>query len=321
MVKAALAGQRGSSRSVGPLAGVLLGCVISGCTVITTPGGAAPHDAPSVPVLDRVAPLFWDAESGRRTGGEARLFELDDADRKSTLSAWYQLSYVPGSDRLRVYEGSPRTDRGPSSDIAKSQRTAWQVAGLLLNRDRAGGELPGWARPRTGSTDGTSAGLLYTLTDLDLLTPGRLAASLRVAATGTIGSDGVVTAVRLVDAKLAAARLAGSDVVFSPDFPDGSGHVTTIPSHRGERSSTRTIGDWLNTGGYEDAGRAAAQHPGEAALVVVDDVRQVLAWLCGRTMQAVTCALAHTAAAVPAPAAHPSQRPVEAHVSLTASPR
>jgi hypothetical protein len=168
-------------------------------------------------------------------------------------------------------------------------------------------QLPGWARPRTGAADGTSAGVLFALADIDLLTPGSLAGDLRVAATGSIGSDGTVTAVRLVDAKVAAARLAAADVVFAPDFPTGAGPVTRVSSHGGEPTVDRAIGDWLNTGGFEAAGRAAASRSG-TALVQIDDVRQALAWLCGRTGLRLTCDVARAAASVPLIVARPSLR-------------
>jgi hypothetical protein len=178
---------------------------------------------------------------------------------------------------------------------------AWHVATVVLGR--AGGlarpgELPAWARPRTGGGDGSSAGLLFALADLDLATPGALAGGLRVAATGTVGSDGAVTSVRMVEAKLAAARLIPADVMFAPELPAGTPGVTVVPSHAGWPAADRAIGDWLNTDGYEVAGRAARGSTG-IALVSVDDARQALAWLCGRTAGAVVCAVAHAAAAVP----------------------
>jgi hypothetical protein len=88
--------------------------------------------------------------------------------------------------------------------------------------------------------------------------------------------NGTVTAVRGVDAKLAAARLAGADLVFAPDFPAGAPAATRVLSHRGRPTADRPIGDWLNTLGFEAAGRTAPTRPG-LALVQIDDVRQALA--------------------------------------------
>ena len=69
--------------------------------------------------------------------------------------------------------------------------------------------------------------------------------------------------------------------------------------HQGPRTADRTIGDWLNTAGYEHAGRIAATHPDTLALVPIHDIRQALSWLCGRTQRPATCTLADTAAATP----------------------
>lgn len=125
-----------------------------------------------------------------------------------------------------------------------------------------------------------------------------------MAATGAIRSDGVVTPVRHVDAKLAAARLADPDVVFVPTTPTETSDVTTVASHRGAATPDRVIGGWLNTRRYEQAGRLAGSQPGTVDVaVVVDDIRQALSWLCGRTRRPATCALADGAAGVALPAA------------------
>jgi predicted S18 family serine protease len=260
-------------------------------------------------VVDEPAPFFWDDEAARPAGGEAARFELEDPSQAPDLSAWYHLSYIPGGQRLRVYEHSPRTSLGLDSAIAKSERVAWRVAIDLLGPPVGGGDIPTWARPRTGNTDGPSAGLLFALASLDVLTAGPLAASLRVAGTGAIGSDGVITAVRMIDAKLAAARLASVDVFFAPEVSADRAAAPHVVSHLGRPAAERAIGDWLNTAAYERAGRAATLHPGTLAVVEVDDIRQALAWLCGRTERAETCAIAHDAAAVPLRAARPYVAP------------
>jgi hypothetical protein len=264
--------------------------------------------ASASPVLDVPAPFFWDHEHNRRAGARAARFELDDPELASDMSAWYHLAYVVGGDRLQVFEHNPPTTMSATSTIAKAQNVAWHVAKSVL--DGSGGvakvgELPDWARPRTDNASGTSGGLLYALAYLDLLSSGRLAAYLHVAATGAIGSDGVITAVRLVDAKLAAARLADADVFFAPSLPANTAQTTTVASHNGHPTAERSIGDWLNTAGYEAAGRIAASHPDALALVTVRDIRQALAWLCGRTQQAETCDFAHASAATTVSTARP----------------
>ena len=285
-------------------------CLLIVTLVLGEGATASGVSTPAQETLDAPAPFFWDASTHQRAGGEADRFELDDPTRIDGQSAWYHLSYVPGGSRLRVHEHSPATTRGPDSAIGLSADVAWHVATVVLGRAGGAarpGELPAWARPRTGDGDGSSAGLLFALADIDVVTPGALAGGLRVAATGTIGSDGVVTSVRLVEAKLAAARLARVEVMFAPEFPTGTPGVTVVPSHAGTPATDRAIGDWLNTDGYESAGRDARRSAG-IALVSVDDVRQALAWLCGRTANAVSCAVAHAAASVPIASARPYTR-------------
>ena len=299
--------------------------VTASVTVVLTaslaPGVAAGRGPAATlsPVVDVPAPFFWDTQSHRRAGGDADRFELDDPGRVGEMSTWYFLTYVVGGDRLQLHEHNPATSSRPGADIALSENVAWHVANTILGRASGlahGAEIPAWARPRTGVADGTSAGLAFALADLDLLTGGRFAGNLHVAATGSVGSDGVVTAVRMVAAKLAAARLAHPEVVFAPEFPPETADVTRLASHRGALAPERAIGDWLGMASYEAAGRDAATRPRTTALVEVDDVRQAVAWLCGRTNISTTCALADAAAAMPLRVARPYAFP---EVSATPS--
>ena len=304
-----------------PVLGVAAGLLLSGPTHVALPVQLASHHVASTgPVVDVAAPFFWDRQRNERVGGRAYRFELDDPGHGPDMSAWYYLAYVVGGDRVQVYEHNAPTTQGPDSAIAKSENIAWHVATTLLGQTSGiarPGEIPDWARPRTDNVEGSSAGLLYALADLDLLTPGRLAGELRVAATGSILGDGVITAVRHVDAKLAAARLSDPDVFFAPHIPPDSGAVTTVVYHQGERTADRTIGDWLNTAGYEHAGRIAATHPDILALVPIHDIRQALSWLCGRTQRPATCTLADITAATPLPIARPYNPPHTQPVAVT----
>jgi len=123
--------------------------------------------------------------------------------------------------------------------------------------------------------------------------------------------------VRMVDAKLAAARAGGADVFFTPERPSAA-PAAAIASHAGRPAPERTIGDWLATAAYEAAGRAArGTPPGTAAVVVVDDVRQAIAWLCGRTQLDATCAVAHAAAGAALGAARPLSSTVPSPTAAT----
>ncbi len=150
---------------------------------------------------------------------------------------------------------------------------------------------------RTGNNIGPSAGLIFALAYIDLLTPGPLAGELRVAGTGGIAIDGLAFRVTGIDVKIATAMLDATHVIFITERPTSIDDVTIIES-RSIRLPTpgRTFAQLLNTSGYEQAGRVAAGHPGKVAVVVVHELRQALAWLCGRTGSASTCAVAHASA-------------------------
>ena len=69
----------------------------------------------------------------------------------------------------------------------------------------------------TGRVSGPSAGLAFTLTILDELTPGDLTGGKKVAVTGTIGADGSVGPIGGAQQKAVTARRRGSEAVPRPD--------------------------------------------------------------------------------------------------------
>ena len=248
--------------------------------------------------VDVPSPRSFAADGVGRRGGRAARIELADGGRHQ-LSTFYRLAYVDGGTRLQLFEHYPATTTGPAADMAISQATAWKFANRVVGTPGSA-TVPRWAHVATGGDTGLSAGLIFTLADIDALTPGALAGNLRIAGTGGIGSDGVVTPAFGLDAKLAAAMLADPDVVFVTGTPPGTTHHTVIAAH-----STRLVdagvgaGEWLNVGAFRRAGRLAAADPGSTAVVEVHDVRQALAWLCGRTGIATSCDVARRAADVP----------------------
>jgi hypothetical protein len=235
-------------------------------------------------------------------GGEAARIELGDG-RNAGLSAWYRLAYVEGGTGLRVFEHYAATTRTADSDIVQSENDAWRLANEAVgpvNGPTASNHLPRSAWFRTGDNTGPSAGMMFTLAYIDLLTPGLLIGNLRVAGTGGIGNDGVVFPVSNVEVKVAAALLARPDVVFTPRPSKLVEHTTIIESeHTRIPDDGYTVGEWLNVRGYEQAGRDAARRPGTIAFVVVHDFRQALAFLCGRTNNATTCSVAQRSATIP----------------------
>ncbi len=255
------------------------------------------------PTVDVPAPESWGADDVPRRGGVAARIELVGNDFGDDSSVWYRLAYVDGGTRLQVFEHYAVGTRGPEADIVASQHTAWQVASDIVGPDldsTASADLPDWARVNTGNDTGYSAGLIFTLAYLDVLTPGPLVGDLRVAGSGGIGSDGVVTPAFGLETKVAAALLTQPDVVFLTAALPLIDNVTVVESeHTRLPTAGYTVAEWLNLDGYEHVGRVAAAHAGTIALVAVHDLRQALAWLCGRTDNERTCTIAHKAASIP----------------------
>jgi hypothetical protein len=257
----------------------------------------------NVPTIDVEAPLFSGAAGQVRSGGQASRIELDDAELTARLSPWYRLAYVDGGTRLRVFDHYPTAISNPDADILGSETVAWQLANTVVGSSRgasAPDHLPYWARFRTGNDTGGSGGLMFTLAYIDALTPGALVGDLRVTGSGGIGPDGVVFPVSNLEVKVAAAMLTRPDVIFTTRPPKQTNHVTVVESQP-TRSPTAdlTVGEWLNVIGYQQAGRIAANQLGTVAVVVVHDLRQVLAWLCGRTESVIVCATARTSTSIP----------------------
>ena len=69
---------------------------------------------------------------------------------------------------------------------------------------------------------GPSAGMMYAITVLDLLTPEDLVKGHRIAGTGTIHSDETVGAIGGVRQKVFAARSVGAEYIMVPtdNYPD-----------------------------------------------------------------------------------------------------
>ncbi len=68
----------------------------------------------------------------------------------------------------------------------------------------------------SGDIGGPSAGLMWTLGLVDLLTPGALTKGRTIAGTGQIVPDGTVESVGGIEQKVAAAERAGASVFFAP---------------------------------------------------------------------------------------------------------
>ena len=103
-----------------------------------------------------------------------------------------------------------------AGDMEDSRDVATTVA--LQRLDRLGLEPDGKATVdiSAAGVDGNSAGLAFTLTILDLLTPGELTGGRSIGVTGTMEPDGDVGPVGSVDLKAVAMGQAGVDHLLVP---------------------------------------------------------------------------------------------------------
>jgi PDZ domain-containing protein len=69
----------------------------------------------------------------------------------------------------------------------------------------------------SGRVGGDSAGLAFTLSIIDELTPGELTGGHRVAVTGTMQTDGTIGAIGGVQQKVVAARKAKAELMLVPE--------------------------------------------------------------------------------------------------------
>jgi len=259
-----------------------------------------PIDTAIRPTIDVPASeSFATADVARRCGIAARI-DLVGGQVDHGSSAWYRLAYVDGGSRLQVFERYAVSSSPADPAMIGAQTTGWRVANEIVDPASRPRALPDWAHVHTGRDTGYSAGLMITLSYLDVLTPGPLAGGLRVAGSGGIGSDGVVMPVAGLDAKVAAAMLIHPQIVFTTSAPRGIRDVTVVESDHTRLAITgRTVAEQFNLNGFRHAGQDAASGHKAVAVVVVHDVRQALAYLCGHTARPATCTLADRAATLP----------------------
>lgn len=119
--------------------------------------------------------------------------------------------------------------------------------------DTASADLPFEVDIDSGAIGGPSAGLAFTLTLIDELTPGELTGGGQVAVTGTIRIDGTVGAIGGLAQKVSAVRQQGATVFI-------------VPTEQGEA----------------DLARAREVAGDDVEIVPVDDLDQALAALAER---------------------------------------
>ncbi len=125
----------------------------------------------------------------------------------------------PGATHTLTVErpaGGSSTTEVPITTEAAPNDPARAALGIAPEDRIAGFDLPIDVTIDSGNVGGPSAGLAFTLAVIDVLTPGELTGTHRVAVTGTIALDGSVGPVGGGVQKAIAVRNAGYDVFLVP---------------------------------------------------------------------------------------------------------
>ena len=147
-------------------------------------------------------------------GGD-RIIEVDDQPTPDFDSLVEVLRGLRSGDEVSV-----RATRGAdavSGSVTLGSRTTERIGISNANTQFRDAELPFEVDITTEEIGGPSAGLAFTLTILDVLTPGELTGGANVVVTGTIDRAGRIGAIGGVHQKAFAARDDGADVFIVPN--------------------------------------------------------------------------------------------------------
>ena len=184
------------------------------------------------------------------------LLELLSARSPGTVAAVTVEDSETGELRDAAITLGPHPDEGNDGGFIGISRVGERIEHM---------QLPFEVSISSGSVGGPSAGLAFTLSVMDLLTPGDLTGRKQVAVTGTIRLDGSVGDVGGVIQKAAAARRAGADLFI---VPAASAEVARTSSGEMPVVGVATL---------EDALDALAAHGGQVTdLALPSDVHQAV---------------------------------------------
>ncbi|WP_299035781.1 PDZ domain-containing protein [uncultured Pseudokineococcus sp.] len=148
---------------------------------------------------------------------------LDGGDVQTADALRARLQQVPPGQvaQVAVERGREALVVPVATAEAEDGRT---VLGVLLDPEV---EVPFEVDIRIDDIGGPSAGMVFALGLVDLLTPGPLTGGLHVAGTGTVSAEGAVGPIGGVRQKLVGAARAGAEVFLAPEANCGEvvGHV------------------------------------------------------------------------------------------------
>lgn len=174
--------------------------------------------------IDAVADIDVRGVATRRPTGAYLILAVDITKPNAIGALW---AYASG-DRIVPDEGLPdgvsdATAQQNGRDVFRaSERSAIATAARHVGMDPARLDV----RIRDRGITGPSAGLVYTLALIDMLGGRDLAQHRRIAATGALESNGVVSAVGFVEVKERAADEAGAALFLVPRG-EATGHAHT----------------------------------------------------------------------------------------------
>lgn len=134
---------------------------------------------------------------------------------------------ISGAESLRAAIGTRRPGQPVRVTYRRAGRTATATVGTFTSTDgenraaigitvREEYEYPFEVTVETENVGGPSAGLMFALGIIELLTPGSLTEGVHVAGTGTIDDSGNVGPIGGIQQKLAGAKAAGATVFLVP---------------------------------------------------------------------------------------------------------
>ena len=260
-----------ASRRVG--AHMLLACLV---IAAVTGVGARPPVVAISPGDDRGVGVPAPDLTADYDGGIAA--RLHDADGTPLVGELFLLIGSGGSTpAARVYDSTPYTHaRGSHPDTMASNRLAARTVEVITGADIELIEMT------NASAGGSSGGLTRAIAYLNVVSDGAFTAGLRVAATGVLSPEGHVSSIDGIDAKAAAAHLAGADVLFTPTVPTQDALDAT-----GARLVGEVVRDPITGGALNDPRRVqlfrewGAGRPNGMDVVDGRHLIDVSAYLCG----------------------------------------
>lgn len=208
-------------------------------------------------------------------GIAARLYDADGTPLPGNV--FLLIGPGSGTAETRVYDTTPYTHGlGVHPDTAESNLLANRVV-----REITGSVIP-IVEMTHASAGGPSGGITRAIAYLDVVSDGAFTNGLRVAATGQLTVDGGLRSIEHIDAKTAAADLAGADVLFTPTRPTNA----TVEAHAArlvgevtrDLSSGRTLNDPRRVAVFR---RWGADRPAGMDVVDARHLIDVSAYLCG----------------------------------------